>query len=112
MTGSKVRPSGKPASASTTCCSPSPRSKGMTMVDLAEGRREPPLRPEYEIRVTDSGPIGDAARPLSPWERISGIAALRRVALLAVLALVWEAYARHLGNPLMLPTVTDTLAAL
>ncbi|HEY0418880.1 MAG TPA: ABC transporter permease [Acetobacteraceae bacterium] len=70
------------------------------------------VRPEYEIRITDTGPIGDAARPLSGWERITGIAALRRLALLTVLALVWEAYARHLSNPLMLPTFTDTATAL
>jgi NitT/TauT family transport system permease protein len=38
-------------------------------------------------------------------------ATLRRLAILAVLCIVWQAYALWLRNPLILPTLTDTLAA-
>lgn len=40
----------------------------------------------------------------------SGVA--RKVLLLAILAAVWEAYARWLANPLLFPTFSDTLIAL
>jgi NitT/TauT family transport system permease protein len=37
---------------------------------------------------------------------------VRKTILLAILALVWEGYARVLGNPLLFPTLTATVAAL
>ena len=37
--------------------------------------------------------------------------AVRKLALLVVLALIWEVYARWLDNPLLFPTFTATLAA-
>jgi NitT/TauT family transport system permease protein len=37
---------------------------------------------------------------------------IRKVVLLGVLAAVWEAYARWLGNPLLFPTFSGTAAAL
>jgi len=49
---------------------------------------------------------------LSAWEKLSGNAAVRKSLLLVVLALIWEAYARWLGNPLLFPTFSATLAAL
>jgi NitT/TauT family transport system permease protein len=38
--------------------------------------------------------------------------AFRKIALLVVLALAWEGYARWLANPLLFPTFSDTIAAL
>ena len=76
------------------------------------GRREPPLRPEYERTVTATGPIGDVARPLSPWERLNNVTALRRLLVLAAVAALWQAAAVWQNNPLMFPTFTDTAAAL
>ena len=75
------------------------------------GRREPPIRPEYERVVTDAGIIGDVARPLSPCERIANITALRRLLVLALVAAVWQAIALWQNNPLMFPTFTATVAA-
>lgn len=49
--------------------------------------------------------------PLSPLRRLAGNPALRRLAILGVMAGVWQAYAVMLNNPLMLPTFTDTAAA-
>jgi NitT/TauT family transport system permease protein len=39
-------------------------------------------------------------------------AAARKLALLAIAAVAWELYARHLGRPLMLPTASATATAL
>src|SRR2546427_4491457 len=41
-----------------------------------------------------------------------GHGAIRKLVLLAVLAAVWEAYARWLANPLLFPTFSETVAAL
>ena len=37
---------------------------------------------------------------------------VRKTAVLAILAIAWESYARWLGNPLLFPTLSDTVAAL
>ncbi|MFL5417159.1 MAG: ABC transporter permease [Myxococcales bacterium] len=50
-------------------------------------------------------------KPLTTWERISGNAGLRKSALLFLLALLWELYARKLDNPLLFPTFMATLQA-
>lgn len=51
-------------------------------------------------------------RPLTAWQKLYDNGAVRKTVLLVVLALIWETYARALGNPLLFPTFTDTLAAL
>ncbi|NUB16728.1 ABC transporter permease subunit [Azospirillum brasilense] len=85
----------------------------MTGLSLAsQGRRVPPVRPEYERTVATTGPIGDVARPLSLWERIGNITALRRLAVLAAVALIWQIAATWQNNPLMFPTFTATVTAL
>ncbi len=58
-----------------------------------------------------SSRFGVVAKPLSTWERIANIGALRKTAILIVLALIWEIYARWLNNPLLFPTFSSTLAA-
>ncbi|MGR0186979.1 ABC transporter permease [Azospirillum aestuarii] len=85
----------------------------MTGMSLApQDRRPPPVRPEYERPVASTGPIGDVARPLSLWERIGNITALRRFAVLAAVALLWQIAATWQNNPLMFPTFAATVAAL
>jgi NitT/TauT family transport system permease protein len=81
---------------------------------MAEPRTKiaPPLRPEHEVALDDIGVVGDAARPLTLFERLADITLLRRLFVLAVLAVAWEVYARHVGNPLLFPSLTETLAAL
>jgi len=71
----------------------------------------PPLRPEFERAVPDAHEIAEIARPLSLWERLGNITALRRLLLLAALALLWQGYSVWLNNPLIFPTFTDTLTA-
>jgi NitT/TauT family transport system permease protein len=69
-------------------------------------------RPEFECQVVDPGLVGDAARPLSLCERITGSAPLRRLVLLSAIALAWEGYATVAANPLVLPTFSATITAL
>lgn len=72
----------------------------------------PPIRAEFEHTTLEEGQIGDVARPLSTWERITNVDAVRKAVILVVLAAAWELYARWVDNPLMLPAFSDTVAAL
>jgi NitT/TauT family transport system permease protein len=56
--------------------------------------------------------FGVLAQPLTVWERAWNNGALRKTALLLLLASGWEIYARWLNNPLMVPTFSATLEAL
>lgn len=57
-------------------------------------------------------PESSVERPLPLRERLWASGAFRKGAILAVLALGWEVYARTLNNPLVVPTFSATLAAL
>jgi len=70
-----------------------------------------PTRPEYEREVAVPASFGTVERPLALAERLWNVAAVRKIVILAILALAWEAYARHAGNPLMFPTFSDTVRA-
>jgi NitT/TauT family transport system permease protein len=74
-------------------------------------RALPPLRPEREMRPEATGVIGDVARPLSAFERLTNMTLVRRLAVIVVLAAAWEIYARFLDNPLLFPSLGQTLAA-
>jgi NitT/TauT family transport system permease protein len=51
-------------------------------------------------------------QPIGAWRRTYENGALRKVALLVTLASIWEIYARALGNPLLFPSLSATVAAL
>jgi len=72
----------------------------------------PPVRPEFEVTPTEVAQLGDAARPLSAWERLVNNTLARRVFVLVALAVIWQAYASWLDNPLMFPSFTDMVDAL
>jgi NitT/TauT family transport system permease protein len=72
---------------------------------------EPPIRPEFERDTRDATKVGDVERPLSIWERITNVALVRRLFILAVIAVAWELYARWVANPLMFPTFLDMVEA-
>ncbi|MET0682172.1 MAG: ABC transporter permease subunit [Casimicrobiaceae bacterium] len=76
------------------------------MAELSAG-----ARPEHYRQPVDAATFGIVEKPLSGWERLGNNAAVRKLALLVVLALIWEAYARWLNNPLLFPAFTATLAA-
>jgi NitT/TauT family transport system permease protein len=84
------------------------------MADIAQRaiRAEPPRRPERVIELDAIGAVGDAARPLSIAERLLQITAVRRLIVLAVLCVAWQAYASWLDNSLLFPTLRETLEAL
>ncbi len=65
-------------------------------------------RPEFEREPIDARGVGEVERPLSLMERLANNDGVRKVAIIVVLALVWEIYARWLGNPLLFPTASDT----
>ena len=69
-------------------------------------------RPEYVVELAEAGEIGDAARPLSVWERLYSHQAVRRITILVTFALMWELAARWSDNPLIFPSFLQTLAAL
>jgi NitT/TauT family transport system permease protein len=71
----------------------------------------PLVRPERFTTPVDDRDLGVAQKPLSTWETIANVAALRKAVILIVLALGWELYARHLNNPLLLPTFSATVQA-
>jgi NitT/TauT family transport system permease protein len=78
----------------------------------ATERPAPVVRPEIENRTIEPGTAAAVARPLGPVAWLAGKAWFRKTAILACLVLAWEAYARHLGNPLLVPTFGETMAAL
>ena len=65
-------------------------------------------RPEIHREPIASSAFGVVQKPLSRFERLYNIGALRKVAILVVLALVWEIGARILNNELLFPTFPAT----
>lgn len=51
-------------------------------------------------------------QPIAAWRRVYENGAARKALVLAVLAALWEGYARALDNPLLFPTLGATLTAL
>ncbi len=68
-------------------------------------------RPEIHRDTIESSAFGVVEKPLSRFERLYNISALRKVAILVVLALVWEIGARILDNELLFPTFFATVTA-
>ena len=56
------------------------------MADVARALETPPIRPEFTNERKRLGHIGDVARPLSTWERLSNLAFVRRLVIIAILA--------------------------
>ena len=69
-------------------------------------------RPEYELQTPSSREFGVVEKPLTIFETLYNNVFLRKAILLVAMAVIWEAYARHLNNPLLVPTFTDTIKAL
>ena len=69
-------------------------------------------RAEYERAQVREHDFGVVDVPLSRWDRIYGLAAVRKLFILALLAIVWQAYALYLDNELLLPTFSETVVTL
>jgi len=73
---------------------------------------KPPDRPERVLAV-DAVPSGvDVARRLTLPQRLRNQNWLRRIVILAVLAAVWEVYARVIDNALLFPAFSAAAKAL
>lgn len=64
-----------------------------------------------EIAET-AGHIAAVEQKLGPLELLWQSGFFRKSLLIVALAIIWEGYARHLDNPLLFPTLSDTLTAL
>ena len=70
----------------------------------------PPIRAEF-VRPLEALGDGPADQPLSPLQRLGQQAALRKLLILALLALLWEGLARWADNELLLPSFSATASA-
>lgn len=68
-------------------------------------------RPEIHCEPVSSSAFGVVEKPLSTFEKLYNMGALRKATILAVLALVWEIGARLLDNDLLFPTFLATNVA-
>ncbi len=64
------------------------------------------------VRRTETDSFGVVQKPLTLWEKIYSNGAVRKLAVLVVLAIIWELYARWLDNPLLFPSFSATVGAL
>ena len=70
--------------------------------------------PEAHIRLYETAAIdegGEVERTLPLFERIWGSAFVRKSLILILLAIAWELYARYLDQPLLFPTLSESLSA-
>ena len=64
-----------------------------------------------EIVRDQTAHLAVVQKPLSTLERIYNQVWLRKLVILVVLALIWEAYGRFLNNDLLFPTFSATVRA-
>ena len=69
-------------------------------------------RPEISRELSGSEEFGVVQKELTIFERLFNQVWLRKSLLLVLIAVVWEVYGRHLDNPLLVPTFSDTVTAL
>lgn len=69
------------------------------------------LASEVESTTPHSN-IKPVEQKLSAFEMLWGISALRKTLLILTLAIIWQVYASYLDNPLLFPTLSDTLTTL
>src|SRR5262249_21886254 len=93
---------------SSACCSSTKEPEPMP-----ELRPAAASRPEIVYALSPlPGGFEVAAATRSIWARLYANGALRKSALLVLLALAWELYARALATPLLFPTFSATVGAL
>jgi NitT/TauT family transport system permease protein len=84
----------------------------MLNVAAAPEMNDRPKRPkEVLYEVVSAAEFGVVQKKLSAWEAVYQISAVRKAAILIVLAVIWECYARSIDNPLMFPTFSSTMQA-
>jgi NitT/TauT family transport system permease protein len=80
---------------------------------MLERSTEPPARADVEYDLSAHSPEDvPVVRDLGWWARVIEYPPARRLAVVACFALLWEAYARYLNDPLLVPTFSTTIRAL
>ncbi len=69
-------------------------------------------RPEIVRTLSGSEEFGVVQKELTIFEQLFNQVWLRKCIILVLIAIVWEVYGRHLDNPLLVPTFSDTVVAL
>jgi NitT/TauT family transport system permease protein len=69
------------------------------------------VRSEIMKRPQETQDFGIIEKPLTVFERLYNQIWLRKVGIIVVLIVAWELYARHLDNPLLVPTFSETITA-
>ena len=69
-------------------------------------------RPEYFAVKAPSTEFGVVQKPLTGWEKLYNNGSVRKIAILILLAMIWEVYGRWLNNPLLFPTFSSVIVAL
>jgi NitT/TauT family transport system permease protein len=84
----------------------------MSDVSLTMKTLTAPIRPEFvrDAAAAERAPMV-VEKPLSLFVRLYNQTWLRKIIILAFLALVWEAYGRYLNNNLLFPTFSETMSA-
>jgi NitT/TauT family transport system permease protein len=72
----------------------------------------PPIRDEYELAVLPAEDPADVEVRLPLFARLAEISLLRRLTVLAVLAVIWQVYAGWIDIPILFPSFVDTMRAL
>ena len=74
---------------------------------------DPAGRPEIDNGGPAEVPANiDIEQRLTLAQRLWANSLFRRVVVLLLLAALWEGYARYVGNPLLFPTLSETIGAL
>ena len=94
-------------SASTASSLPTPMRQARWPMPSLE-----PSRPEFVTPGIDQPMAAVIEKPLTLAERLYGSAFSRKLAILALLCVIWQIYAASLDNPLLLPSFTATARAL
>ncbi|TWI33914.1 ABC transporter permease [Paracoccus sulfuroxidans] len=70
------------------------------------------IRAEYERTDIGDAKLEDVQRKLPLSETLWNSSAFRKTLILLALAIIWQIYGVWLDNPMIFPTLTDTLGAL
>jgi len=84
----------------------------MSDMTLSAEKLVAPQRAEFVRDAAESSQVPVVVeKPLSALVRLYNQTWLRKVMILIILALVWEAYGRYLNNNLLFPTFSETMSA-
>lgn len=72
----------------------------------------PVMRDEFIRQEIQANLDTVVQKPLTLWEKLYNITSLRKIAILVLLAVIWQVYSSHLNNPLLMPKFSSTVAAL